>query len=274
MISRRFLSLLLSVLTLSCALPPSTPPLPATARTIAVLPPNNRTGDPLLVESASFLHPYADRPGRVTVPDVLATEVREQLARRGVKVIAPEAVTAAIGNQTPRSPEEAADLAAHGQLEGSALYIDIRRWEADISPLHPQRIIVALEARLLDPATGRTVWTAQRPTHPVPTPGVASRWRAYMIAARKVAEELFASTTMEENTMQGRTPTSRRAEVPSTGARPPDDMQDNPVARQLLRTSARPGACRYIEERPDCAGVLRASGGMGAMSGLAIPLYP
>jgi hypothetical protein len=74
--------------------------------TIAVLPPNNRTGDPLLIESASFLHPYADRPGRVTVPDVLATEAREQLARRGIKVIAPEAVTAAIGNQTPRSPEE------------------------------------------------------------------------------------------------------------------------------------------------------------------------
>ena len=40
---------------------------------------------------------------------------------------------------------------------------------------------------------------------------------------------------MEENTMQGRTPTSRRAEVPSTGARPPDDVQDNPVARQLLQ---------------------------------------
>ena len=274
MIARCFLSLLLPVLTLSCALSPGAPPLPATARTIAVLPPNNRTGDPLLVESASFLHPSADRPGRVTVPDVLATEVREQLAQRGITVIAPEAVTAAIGRQTPGSPEEAAALAAQGQLEGSALYIEIRRWEADMSPLHPQRVIVALEARLLDPATGRTVWTAHRPLHPVPTPGVATRWRAYMIAARKVAEELFASTTMEKNTMQGRTPTSRRAEVPSAGARPPDDMQDNPVARQLLRTSARPGACRHIEERPDCAGVLRASRGMGAMSGLVIPLYP
>src|SRR4030095_4839006 len=139
----------------------------------------------------SFLHPYADRPGRVTVADVLATEARAQLARRGVKVMAPEAVTAAIGNQTPRSPEEAADLAARGKLEGSALYIEIRRWEADMSPLHPRRVIVALEARLLDPATGRTVWIAQRPLHPVPTPGVATRWRAYMIAARKVAEELF-----------------------------------------------------------------------------------
>ena len=191
MISRRFLLLLLPVLTLSCALPPNAPPLPATARTIAVLPPNNRTGDPLLVESASFLHPYADRPGRVTVPDVLATETREQLARRGVKVMAPEAVIAAIGNQTPRSPEEAADLAARGKLEGSALYIEIRRWEADMPPLHPRRIIVALEARLLDVATGQAVWVAQRPLHPVPTPGVVVRWMAYTIAARKVAEELF-----------------------------------------------------------------------------------
>jgi len=35
--------------------------------------------------------------------------------------------------------------------------------------------------------------------------------------------------------MSGRMPTSRRTEVPSTGARPVDDVQDNPVARQLLR---------------------------------------
>ena len=191
MISRRFLLLLLPVLALSCAAAPGHPPLPTTARTIAVLPPNNRTGDPLLIESASFLHPYADRPVRVAVPDVLATEVREQLARRGVKVIAPETVTAAIGNQTPRSPEEAAAWVAQGKLEGNALYIEIRRWEADMSPLHPQRIIVAVEVRLLDPATGHAVWTAQRPLHPVPTPGVATRWRAYTIAVRKVAEELF-----------------------------------------------------------------------------------
>ena len=74
MISRRFLLLLLPVLTLSCAAPPGPPVLPTTARTIAVLPPNNRTGDPLLVESASFLHPYADRPGRITVADALLSE--------------------------------------------------------------------------------------------------------------------------------------------------------------------------------------------------------
>jgi hypothetical protein len=161
------------------------------ARTIAVLPPNNRTGDPLLIESASFLHPDADRPGRVTVADALATEVRAQLTRRGVTVMAPAVVTAAIGTQTPHSPEEAADVAARGKLEASVLYIEIRRWEADMSSLHPQRVLVALEARLLDTATGQTVWAVQRPLHLVPTPGVIVRWMAYTIAARKVAEELF-----------------------------------------------------------------------------------
>src|SRR5919199_541538 len=196
MISQRFLLLWLPLLTLSCTRSPNAPPLPATAQTIAVLPPNNRTGDPLLIESASFWHPDADRPGRVTVPDVLATEVRQQLTRRGVQVTAPEVVTAAIGKQTPQSPEEAAALAARGKLEGSALYIEIRRWEADLSPLHPRRVLVALEARLLDTATGQTVWIAQRLLHPVPTTGAVVRWMAYTIAARKVAEELFASTTM------------------------------------------------------------------------------
>src|SRR5215467_6443052 len=139
MISRRFLWLWLPLLTLSCARPPVVPPLPATVQTIAILPPNNRTGDPLLIESASFLHPDADRPGRVTVPDALAAEARAQLEQRGFKVMMPEAVTTAIGNQTPSSPEEAADLAVHGQFEGSALYIEIRRWDADMSPTHPQR---------------------------------------------------------------------------------------------------------------------------------------
>src|SRR5262249_38304581 len=181
MVARRLLWLLLPALTLSCALPPNIPPLPVMAQTIAVLPPNNRTGDPLLVESASFWHPYADRPGRVTVADVLATEARAQLARRGVKVIAPEVVTAAIGKQPPQSPEEAADLAARGQLEGSVLYIEIRRWEAEMSPVHPRYVMVALEARLLDTATRQTVWAVQRPLHPVPTPGVIVRCMPYTI---------------------------------------------------------------------------------------------
>ena len=82
-------------------------------------------------------------------------------------------------------------MAAQGKLEGSVLYIEIRRWDAEMSPLHPQRIMVALEAQLLEPAAGRTVWTAQRPLHPVPTTRSGHPLATYTIAARKVAEELF-----------------------------------------------------------------------------------
>jgi hypothetical protein len=191
MISRRVLVLGLPLLALSCTPSPTALPLPATVQTIAVLPPNNRTGDPLLIASASFLHPDVDRPGRVTVPDALATEVRAQLTRRGLQVTAPEVVAAALGPQAPQSPAEAAEMAAQGQLAGSALYLEIRRWEAEMSPLHPRYVLVALEARLLETATGQTVWTVHRPLHPVSTPGVIVRWMAYTIAARKIAEELF-----------------------------------------------------------------------------------
>lgn len=184
--------LLLPVLTLHCTLGPAAPPLPPTVHTVAILPPHNRTGDVLLIEGASWWDPEVDRPGRVTVPDVLVTEIRQQLEGRGVRVLAPEAVTAVLGKQRPHSPEEAAQLARQGELSGSVLYVEIRRWEADNSPLHPQRILVALEAHVFDTGTGRTVWVNRRPLRPVPTPGAATRWRAYLLAARQVAAELYA----------------------------------------------------------------------------------
>jgi hypothetical protein len=40
---------------------------------------------------------------------------------------------------------------------------------------------------------------------------------------------------MKENAMQGRALTPKPTAVPSTGAQPPEDVQDNPVARQLLQ---------------------------------------
>jgi uncharacterized protein DUF3386 len=40
---------------------------------------------------------------------------------------------------------------------------------------------------------------------------------------------------MKPNTMQGRTLILRHADVPATGVRPPEDVQDHPGARQLLQ---------------------------------------
>jgi len=170
----------------------STPlPLPTIVRTVAVLPPNNRTDDPLLAASDSFWDPYAPRAKPVTVADVLVAEARLQLERRGFTVTPVETVERALGNHTPGSPQEAADLAAQGKLEGNVLYIEIIRWEPDV-PIHPQLVLVALEASLIEVATGRVVWTTPRALRPTPTPGAISRWVAYMIAAREVTKELLS----------------------------------------------------------------------------------
>jgi hypothetical protein len=181
---------MVTLLAVGCTRPAATPPrdLP---RRIAVLPPNNRTGDPLLVSGASLLEKYAMKTARVGVPDVVASEARLQLARRGFEVVPEETVDAATEGRAPGSPEAAVELAAHGKLDVPVLYLEIRRWEAD-APTHPAYVIVGLTAHLVDPSTRRTVWSAERAAHPVATPGEVAIGPAYVTAARKAVEELLA----------------------------------------------------------------------------------
>jgi hypothetical protein len=178
------------VLLAACARPASAPP-PALVHTVAVLPPANRTGDPLLVAGASFLERYALRTERVTVPDVLAAEARGQLARRGFTVVPAADVDAATEGRAPASAEGAAEIASRARLPGLALYLDVRRWEPD-APTHPAFVIVAMGAALVDPATGGVAWSAERRASPVATPGEVTLGEAYVTAARKVTEELLA----------------------------------------------------------------------------------
>jgi hypothetical protein len=128
---------------------------------------------------------------RLTVADVLAEEVRRQLERYGFMTVTPEVMHTVLADRIPRSTEEAIDLVSHSKLNGSALYIEIIHWEPDI-PLHPRRILVALYASLIDIAAERMVWSVHMPLHPIPTPGIANRWIAYLIAARQAAEDLLA----------------------------------------------------------------------------------
>jgi hypothetical protein len=156
-----------------------------------VLAPANRTGDPLLVAGTSILEKYALKSERVTVPDVVASEARLQLARRGFTVVAADEVESATQGRAPGSAQAAAEIAARAKLAGLALYIEIRRWEPD-APTHPAFVLVALSTSLVDPASGRTVWTSDRSTGPVPTPGEVALGAAYVTAARKVMEEMLA----------------------------------------------------------------------------------
>jgi PBP1b-binding outer membrane lipoprotein LpoB len=189
-----FPGVLFLILLSGCVQSPTTPPPSLSTSTITVLPPNNRTDDPLIVTSDSFWPFASPRSQHLTIADVLAAEARTQLTQRGFTVISAEATESAIGPTTPQSPEEAITLVSHGKLTGSALYIEIKRWEADDSSVfRPTQVLVALDASLIEAATGRVVWTAHRPLRPAPTPGAASPGMADMIAAHAVIEDLLAS---------------------------------------------------------------------------------
>src|SRR5262249_11782613 len=119
----------LLLLTGACSRPVAPPPPADMVRTVAVLAPANRPGDPLRVAGASFLGKSAFRSDRITVPDVLASEARLQLARRGFTVVPAEEVESATHGRAPGSPEAAAEIASRARLAGLALYVDVRRWE-------------------------------------------------------------------------------------------------------------------------------------------------
>jgi hypothetical protein len=174
----------------ACANRPAPPQL-SSDQAIVVLPPNNRTGSPLLVAGASFLDRYAFHAERVTVEDVLEGEARSQLAERGFRVVPRETVAAATDGRVPRSVEAAAEIAAHGKLEGLALYLEIRHWEPD-APVHTTFVIVGLSLSLVDPASGNVVWLFDRRPAPVATPGEATLEGAYEAAARKVIADVLS----------------------------------------------------------------------------------
>ena len=179
----------LLALMLGCARPAAGPPPRDLPHTVAVLAPNNLTGDPLLVAGASFFEKYATRSERVTVPDVLASEARLQLARRGFDVVPAETVEHATEGRAPGSAAAAGELARHGALPGAALYLEVRRWDAD-APTHPAFVLAGVAASLVDPSSG-VLWSTNRAVGPVPTPGEVALGPAYVTAARKVMEELL-----------------------------------------------------------------------------------
>ncbi|HXJ36008.1 MAG TPA: hypothetical protein VMS22_18400 [Candidatus Eisenbacteria bacterium] len=187
----RALTYLLPALLLACAAPTPDPP-PSTVRTIAVMPPGNRTGDGLLVTGTSLLEKYAFDTARTTVGDVLAAELRMQLARRGFAVVRPDVVQEATQGRAVGSPDAAVEIARHGHLTETLLVVAIEQWEPN-GGTNPDFVIVALEASLVDPGTGAVLWHTHRRASPIPTPGSVTLASGYEIAAAKAAEELVGS---------------------------------------------------------------------------------
>ena len=158
---------------------------------IAVLPANNRTGDPLLVQGAGLIDRYVRKAEPVSVADVLQSEARAQLKDKGFDVGDWAAQNATLKGRVPASPQDAVALARQSGLTSRVLYLEIDRWEAD-APTHTRFVIVAVTASLLDPATGQQIWREHRRAAPVPTPGTISVETAYVAAARKVIAEVLA----------------------------------------------------------------------------------
>ena len=187
--NRRMACVLVAFSVASCVRPPA--PAPQPMRSIAVVPPTNRTGDPLLITGTSFVEKYILETERYTVADALRVEAGTQLVQHGFDVVDSQVVNAATNSETPSSAQEAATLAARNHIEGAVLYIEIRRWEPNVGT-EPTFIIASVVATLVEPATGRILWTADHPSRPVQTPGIINLGAAYSVAAHTLMTEMLA----------------------------------------------------------------------------------
>lgn len=160
---------------------------PPPLRSLVLLPPANHTSDALVVAGSSLLERYAIRTERVTVADVVAIALRDQFERNGMTVIPTDS---AAGDKTPTTPEAAAEIAHRSHVDAPTLFVAIDRWEPD-NPTHPAFVIVAVDATLIEPATGRVLWHRHRAARPVVTPGAVTSGAAHEIAARAIAAELL-----------------------------------------------------------------------------------
>jgi hypothetical protein len=188
--TRRLLVTLALVVTLtSCGTGTLSAPL-GISGTITVLPVNNRTADPLLVEGASLIDRYIRRTGKVSVGDVLQSEARFRLQEKGFDVGSWEVQQATLKGRVPTSRESALVLARESGVNSRLLYLEIRRWEPD-SPMETRFVIVAMTASLIDAPSGQEIWRRDRAAAPVSTQGTINLESAYVVAARKVIAEIL-----------------------------------------------------------------------------------
>jgi hypothetical protein len=141
------------------------PPAPSGVKRIAVDEPVNRTGGDLVVERPGLFGELI-REKTSTVPELLGADLCAVLERQGF------ALAKTVLDDVP------------------VLRTEIRRWEpysADYS-----MVTVDLVASLVEPGSGRELWSAARTDWNVPTTYAHSRRDASAAAASAVAEALLA----------------------------------------------------------------------------------
>jgi hypothetical protein len=176
---------------IACTPPAVVTSLPQNVRRVVVLPPY-RLGvadtRPTATESELL-----GLPSR-TIEDLLAQQARAQLTAKRFDVVEPSIVKLATKDRVPTSPQMAAQIVEQAQLDATALYIEVRRWE----PMPSERgmkadgVIVALDVMMVDPKTGAILWQVNRPSRPVPLYGVVLTGQANVFVAETVMKEVFA----------------------------------------------------------------------------------
>jgi len=182
--------IMLGVLIEPFACAPWVAPPSNAVRRIAVLPPCDATGGPLGGRGT----PVTTYEAPVeSLGDVLASAARDEIARRGFQVLDPGLVETASGGRVPASPEMAGEIIASAQLDATALFIRVRRWEFAYPTLRTNEIIASLDVVLVDPTTSKVVWETNRPVKPVQLHGELVGGQANVVAAQELMQEVFAS---------------------------------------------------------------------------------
>ena len=148
-----------------CARPPAPfPPPPSGVRYIAVELPVNRTGDALVVDGPGLLQRVL-KQDTVTVPDLLAEDLRKVLMQQGFSTPAP------------------------GTEGAPVLRTEIGRWEHYTATY--ETVTVDVVATLVEPASGRELWRAARSGWVVATYDASSRRDSSLLASAAIAEALL-----------------------------------------------------------------------------------
>jgi hypothetical protein len=149
----------------ACAHPPAPlPPPPSGLRYVAVEQPVNRTGEELVVYGPGLLQRVL-KQDTVTVPDLLAEDLRKVLMQQGFRAPTP------------------------GMEDAPVLRTEIGRWEHYTA--NYETVTVDVVASLVEPASGRELWRAARSGWVVATYDASSRRDSSLLASAAIAEALL-----------------------------------------------------------------------------------
>ena len=174
-------SALIACCLLVAACAPRLPPPPASLAAVVVLPIADASDRSAVTGVFTFYSWIAE--ARDAVPSQLTTGLRETLDRRGI----------ATRDGRPADSTQAA-IAQAERLDAPVLYVVLYKWEAE-NRTSPQFVSVALEATLLAPGSGKTLWTTGRVAMPVSTLNAIDLTSAYRMATESVAEWLVGNWT-------------------------------------------------------------------------------